>query len=255
VERPSPPLSPEGEVERRWSRFRLARVRGLPRVPPLPLPFGQERIIAPFGALVRISLDACASSSDRVSGVLLPWRGQVPLEDHRDFSSWPKPRAHHDGPVRVAAPRRRLRDRVFRRRAGLTGRGGGDASDRRMQPNRLLSKTAVLRRVRLVADEPKSLCSPSYELGPPPLGGAPTPSVPTVPFGFALSAPRWNANIALVAIRRPPRPSTYQVHPLRTHLRAQVLVLGLRRIEREGSEDPPGGLPDHESEPPPSTTQ
>lgn len=43
-----------------------------------------------------------------------PCRGQVPLEDHRGFSPWPKPRAHRDGPVRVAAPRRRLRARVFR---------------------------------------------------------------------------------------------------------------------------------------------
>jgi hypothetical protein len=54
-----------------------------------------------------------APASDRASGLLRPGEGRCLLGGRRGFTPWPKPRVHPDGPVRVAAPRRRLRDRVL----------------------------------------------------------------------------------------------------------------------------------------------
>jgi hypothetical protein len=63
--------------------------RSLPRVPPLSLPFGQERMLTPFGAAFRLSPGALAPASDRASGLLRPCEGRRLLGGRRGFTPWP----------------------------------------------------------------------------------------------------------------------------------------------------------------------
>lgn len=120
-------------------------------------------------------------------------------------------------------------------------------------PIRLLSKTVARRRAGFEQAEPKSFLLAVSRIRHPSFGRNTYPGrADDALSGFAFSAPRWNAVLALVTIRGPPRPSTCQVvRPLRTHLfRALVpdpavtpSPVSRLQIEREGSfEDPPGGL-------------
>lgn len=69
--------------------FPTSLARSLPRVPPLSLPFEQERMLAPFSAAFRLSPGAFAPASDRASGVLRPCEGRCLLGDRRGFTPWP----------------------------------------------------------------------------------------------------------------------------------------------------------------------